>query len=437
MSELETSPPRPKRRILFRLFRGFLVLVVLLIVTYLVADQILLRKVQRQREAFKERFGAVDFRDFIPERPKPEEDAGRVYLYAAGLMAKVDVAHGDWSLFHALTQGPEAFKVRRGYESDNGRPTPEELEADVREKMGALDEAFTFVEKARGMARGAFLRTYEPVDMLPVLEEVRMLSRNIAAKAIFEARQGNLETAAAWLESGVHLAATLNEEPTLIAQMVRLALVELTTSAAEEVFNSTSVKVPLSDRYFDLLDSAARSSHFAKGLVSEAAYTMSYPVPGPRLFWSINHSKTLEITDRIANAVQLPASPERLGELTLIAKETTGLSVIHVVARMAVPNLVRSALQQDRMATRCGMVRIAQALRNHKIVKGSYPESLHGLANSIGSERLIVPLSGEPLSYRREGEGFVLYSVGPDQKDDGGTETEKRNTGDIVWTCVR
>ena len=137
MSDIDTTPPRPKRRILVRLLRGFLVFIVLLIVTYLIADQILLRKVQRQREAFKERFGAVDFRDFIPERPSPEEDAGRAYLYAAGLMSKANAEYGDWSAFAALTKGPEAFRTRG--QQDAELPSPEEIEGRVLDRIKAAN----------------------------------------------------------------------------------------------------------------------------------------------------------------------------------------------------------------------------------------------------------------------------------------------------------
>lgn len=433
MSEIDTTaPPRPNRRILVRLLRGFLVFVVLLVVIYLIADQILLRKVQRQREAFKERFGAVDFRDFIPERPAPEEDAGRIYLYAAGLMAKVDEEHGDWSMYDALTKGPEAFKARRGYESENGLPTPEELDTDVREKMAAMDQAFTFVAQAREMARGTFLESYEPVDMLPVLEEVRMLSRNVAAKAVFEAREGNVDAAASWLEAGVHLAAMLNDEPTLVVQMVRIALLELALASTEEVFNAVSEVVPLSDRYLELLDAARHPRHFGLGLVSEAAFAMSYPVPGPRLFWSINHSKSLEITGQIVDAVESPISLKRVDNLKAFAVETSRLSILHFVARMTVPNLIRSAAQQDQVTARCDFVKQSMQLRAWKVQHGVYPESLDVLTAGEATPLPLDPFSGEVYHYRREGDGFVLYSVGLDRKDEQGDKDS-----DVVWTCVR
>ena len=59
-----------------------------------------------------------------------------------------------------------------------------------------------------------------------------------------------------------------------------------------------------------------------------------------------------------------------------------------------------------------------------------------------------VPLdrfSGEPLRYRREGGGYVLYSVASDLDDDGGSaqrQVQDRRRGwhldgDMVWRVER
>ena len=48
------------------------------------------------------------------------------------------------------------------------------------------------------------------------------------------------------------------------------------------------------------------------------------------------------------------------------------------------------------------------------------------------------PFSGKPFHYRREGNGSIVYSVGPNGVDDGGIEDpEDRNAKDIVWKCSR
>ena len=102
MSEIDVPPPRPKRRILVRLLRGFLILVVLMIVTYLVADQILLRKVQHQREAFKERFGALRGKTIAPQRILDEYGvSASEYMADGGALAQL-TAHNDAAAAAAL-----------------------------------------------------------------------------------------------------------------------------------------------------------------------------------------------------------------------------------------------------------------------------------------------------------------------------------------------
>ena len=55
-------------------------------------------------------------------------------------------------------------------------------------------------------------------------------------------------------------------------------------------------------------------------------------------------------------------------------------------------------------------------LRVHHLRYGSYPDSLHRLRLE---ELVLDPFSSKQLVYRREGERYLLYSVGEDGKDDG------------------
>lgn len=434
MSELDTSPPRPKRRILFRLFRGFLVFVVLIIVTCIVADQVMLRKVQQKREAFRERFGKVDFRDFIPERPSPEADAGRLYGFAIAQMAKADQEYGDWSIYHALTEGAEAFR-KRG-QDDSDLPKQDEIDARVRQKLSAMDEAFRIVNDARALDQGAPLQSYEPEDMLPVLAEVRMLARNIAAKAVFEARAGNLDAACAWLESGLHLAYMMNNCPTLIVHQVRIACVGVALDAAEEVMNTANAPLPLEASYWSLLDRVANPGVLRNTLAGEAAYAMAQKMPMPRLFWSSNESKLIDFYLELDDISRLESPKERRELIGAIPVEQKfPMSPMNWMVPMLAPVLVRSIDAHDRIAAQCDFVRLAAALRTWKQKHNAYPEALETITTAASLP--LDPFTGEDYRYRREDEGFVLYSVGPDRKDDGGANGEKRDEGDIIWTCVR
>jgi len=66
-----------------------------------------------------------------------------------------------------------------------------------------------------------------------------------------------------------------------------------------------------------------------------------------------------------------------------------------------------------------GLLEAAVALRAYRLVHGAYPASLDALA--LPRERTIDPFAnGAPFKYRRDGGSYMLYSVGPDRKDDGG-----------------
>ena len=67
--------------------------------------------------------------------------------------------------------------------------------------------------------------------------------------------------------------------------------------------------------------------------------------------------------------------------------------------------------------------RTGLACRLYKSRNGSYPESLEALIPGILTEVPIDPFTGKPLVYRREGQGFIVYSLGSNQKDDGGRST--------------
>ena len=67
--------------------------------------------------------------------------------------------------------------------------------------------------------------------------------------------------------------------------------------------------------------------------------------------------------------------------------------------------------------------RAGLACRLYKSRTGLYPASLEELVPGILTEVPIDPFTGKPFVYRREGEGFIVYSLGSNQKDDGGRST--------------
>lgn len=95
----------------------------------------------------------------------------------------------------------------------------------------------------------------------------------------------------------------------------------------------------------------------------------------------------------------------------------------------------RELLQQTfhRETARSRLLRGHLAVRSYKLDKGRMPEDLNQLVPEYVSTVPIDPFSGESLCYRTQPDGYVLYSVGADGQDDGGSrasaEVEPQSTG--------
>ncbi|NOS72590.1 MAG: hypothetical protein HOP33_22050 [Verrucomicrobia bacterium] len=101
--------------------------------------------------------------------------------------------------------------------------------------------------------------------------------------------------------------------------------------------------------------------------------------------------------------------------------------------------------------TQVDLARVACGLERYHLAHGQYPEALDALAPQFITKLPHDVINGQPLKYRRADDGsFVLYSVGWNEKDDGGfvplkkddttlNRREERKTvnlteGDWVWT---
>ena len=88
--------------------------------------------------------------------------------------------------------------------------------------------------------------------------------------------------------------------------------------------------------------------------------------------------------------------------------------------------LVSCPTTKGRADARQRMSLLVLALAVHKAEKGEYPELLDPLAPGILKKLPSDPFSGKPFVYKREGKGFILSSVGPNGKDDGGKSAGPR-----------
>ncbi len=93
------------------------------------------------------------------------------------------------------------------------------------------------------------------------------------------------------------------------------------------------------------------------------------------------------------------------------------------LSRAMMPNMDASFLKAAQIEATYLADRTGLACRLFRNRTGRYPASLDELVPGILKEVPIDPFTGKPFVYRREGEGFIVYSLGSNQKDDGGRST--------------
>jgi membrane protease YdiL (CAAX protease family) len=109
------------------------------------------------------------------------------------------------------------------------------------------------------------------------------------------------------------------------------------------------------------------------------------------------------------------ALSERLGQVILI---------------MFSPSMVLQGSVADRSAMTFELTKLAFAIAAYRADHGSYPVTLADLAPNYVRQVPKDLFNDADLHYRREGDGYLLYSVGVNGKDDGGRGYEDRKAGE-------
>jgi len=89
---------------------------------------------------------------------------------------------------------------------------------------------------------------------------------------------------------------------------------------------------------------------------------------------------------------------------------------------LLLPTMARSLTTRAHRRTCLRQMALGIELELHRRAAGSYPNTLDDLKLAHLDEVPVDPFSGQPFRYRKEGEGYLLYSVDENGVDDGGVQ---------------
>jgi len=335
--------------------------------------------------------------------------------------------------------------------------------------LGKFDSELKELQEAaakRPDCRFPIQYTYEPswqilLHHVPRMRGLTMLS---GVRAIAELDSGRAAEAFADLKLGLRLSDSLRGEPLLIDHLVRIATLGIdlqtiregllrrawTDSQLAELQNYLASVDLLAEYKLAMRGERALSTQGLdylrrRGFKSDPLMYMSSeedgtgtsasmpfnPMPGGWFYQNmlaiarLHQDYTLATVDEKAHRV-FPEISAKGGS----AIEEMGWGPYTIIAKMLFPAMGRAIQRSARMQTAVDAACLACALERYRIANGKLPETLDALTPAFIAKIPNDVVDGKPLRYQlKSDDGYVLYSLGWNQKDDGGEIVLKTRPG--------
>lgn len=366
-------------------------------------------------------------------------------------------------------------------------PQPQMPAQDVLLALSKYDSTIEELRRAAELPEGRFPLNYDNEDpaeiLLPHLAALKRTSRILQIRAIAELQNGQSDKALADVLLSMRLSDFVRDEPTLISQLVRIAMTDI---AMQPVYEGLA-KHEWSDAQLAALDSEFAKQDFLQdfnfGMRCERAFSariIDYLGRKNRYQRFCNlFGETWNLDDFSQNpnaAVQMQAAAFSVMPAGWLDQNKLSIAQMHekfllhiadpenhlvkteivssfdpsketktpynLFGKLLLQSLGTSSKRFAREQAVVDLARTAIALERSRQARGNFPESLDALAPQFIAQVPHDVIDGQPLHYRQSADGnFVLYSIGWNENDDGGVVVFKkgstseidRDNGDWVW----
>jgi len=289
--------------------------------------------------------------------------------------------------------------------------------------------------------------------LLTHLADMRNLSRLLAAKVYLEARAGSPEDAWDRVPIQLKLADAMLDEPVIVSQLLYSRIIERACRTIRKLYEIAPPSEQQSNEIASLLESFDSVRPMVRAIDSErllfGEWVFKLPksellkdpeiLDGPddilgvvktyfKPTFMADHAAYLRMMMKFAQGFDHPDSYKAMHDLE---ERLDTIARRYPLSRKLIPAMSRVKQIHSGMLAELRIVRAGLALLQYKQTEHSFPASL----DALGLREITDPFSDDPLLYRSDTEGFILYSIGPDRKDNGGSPKEKdqEDDWDIVW----
>jgi len=352
-----------------------------------------------------------------------------------------------------------------------GEPLPEDTRAAIAKHLAANQQALQLLRDAATIEQCrhaiGFTKPFALV-LLPHLSQIRAAARLLALETIATAEAQDSQRTAGCMKACLALCRSLEADPFLICQLVRIACDGICARAMQNALSSCQ----LTDEQCLTLSQDLTRHEDSNGLVAAMAGEACagsdvFDMPAATLgglglpFGSTWLHKTtwtlyklvglsdaderayLRHTRRLMEICQLPEE-QRLGAAKELSANLEKLPRVYVLSHLLCSSMDGVVSSDCKHKASLRAARTALAVERYRLAHDKLPGTLDELVPEFLDAPPKDPFDGKPLRYRMLEKGYMVYSIGPNGKDDGGKEEaevkvegEQERPADITFTVAR
>jgi hypothetical protein len=421
----------------------------------------------------------------IPPRDRDKNYENRMsmsLLNAINSVQQPTTGIGDWQTAKMSDLTPWQSYYRALAAKTNDFPvssSPQSPAADVLLALSKYDSNIEELRQAAQLPESRFPLPYNDEDpaeiLLPHLAAIKQASQVLQMRALAELQRDQSDKALADIKLIFRLVDSVRTEPFIISHLVRDAVVQIALQPVYEGLANrqwSDAQLAELDSEMAKLDFLADFNFSVSGERAAQVKIVAWLEHNPGNFqvlgsdadnngsrasffsplyfapkgWFYQNDIALAHVDQMWKGVvddaQQTVSPKAVSlASSKVARVMRHRGPYNLLTAILAPQLSGYALRTAFAQNSVNMARVAMALERFRLANGEFPGSLDALAPKYLQEIPHDVINGEPLHYNRTSDGqFVLYSVGWNERDDGGKVANRKqggaidkNMGDWVW----
>ncbi len=292
---------------------------------------------------------------------------------------------------------------------------------------------------------------------MPYLSEIRSVVRLLELDAVWHGEENEGGAAVQSAESIFGVGRSLEKEPRIVSQLVRIGCLAIAARAIERVSNRAELTDEQLVKMSRAVGEAEGRSGFERAFVGGRCAVLDvFRQPDsvdPQLFgrpgsmgvlfkayrvvglWDKGATIYIDLVDEMLDVLRLPEH-ERVEAAKAVQAKLLQIPRIHVMLHMLMPAYSRIVEISVWNTADLRVARVGLAIERYRLAAGKLPDKLDELIPAYLDGVPKDPFDGKELRYKRLETGFVVYSIGQDGSDDGGKEKGKNSGGNWDVTFI-